>query len=222
MTPSADATQPAKVARAELRASDQDRDRTAAVLAQGLASGRLTSTEHAERLDGAYAARTAGELAALTRDLPDTGADVAEAHPPAVDSSVVRARFSKVTRGGRWVAGRHTTLSSRFGALIVSLREAVLPGREITLELDALCGKLIVAVPPNARVIDEGGVLFGKRMIAGAGRADDADSTGPGDDEPEGPVIRLTGQARFAKVVVHRGGVADRHMYGHAWEIPGQ
>lgn len=221
MTPTADAHLPAKVARAELRASDQDRDRTAAVLAQALATGRLTSTEHAERLDGAYVARTIGELATLTRDLPDTGAgtDLTEAHLPGVDSHVVRARFSKVTRGGRWVAGRHTRLSSRFGALIVSLREAVLPGREITLELDAFCGKLIVAVPPNARVIDEGGVLFGKRMIAGAARSSD---DGAAEEDPDGPVIRLTGQARFAKVVVHRGTVADRHMYGHAWEIPGQ
>ena len=39
-------------ARLELRASDADRDRTAAVLANALATGRLTTTEHAERLVG--------------------------------------------------------------------------------------------------------------------------------------------------------------------------
>jgi hypothetical protein len=210
---------PAKLARAEMRAADQDRDRTAATLAQALASGRLTSTEHAERLDAAYAAKTLGELAALTRDLPETSESL-DVDVPTVRASVVRARFSKVTRGGRWVAGRHTSLSSRFGALIVSLGEAVLPGREITLELDAFCGKLIVSVPKNARVIDEGGVLFGKRAIAGApsrSRAGDSED----ETDLEGPVIRLTGQARFSKVVVHRGRVTDRHMYGHAWEIPG-
>ena len=32
---------------------------------------------------------------------------------------------------------------ARFGALIVNLTDAVLPGREITLEIDAFCGKLI-------------------------------------------------------------------------------
>jgi Domain of unknown function (DUF1707) len=41
-------------ARLELRASDADRDRTAAVLGNALATGRLTSTEHAERLDATY------------------------------------------------------------------------------------------------------------------------------------------------------------------------
>jgi hypothetical protein len=58
----------------------------------------------------------------------------------------VAARFSKVIRSGRWVAGRHTRLTARFGALIVNLTDAVLPGREITLEIDAFCGKLIVIV----------------------------------------------------------------------------
>jgi Domain of unknown function (DUF1707) len=46
--------------RPELRASDEDRDRTATQLGGALAVGRLTSTEYAERLDAAYAARTTG------------------------------------------------------------------------------------------------------------------------------------------------------------------
>jgi hypothetical protein len=37
----------------ELRAADADRDRAAAVLGGALATGRLTSAEHAERLDAA-------------------------------------------------------------------------------------------------------------------------------------------------------------------------
>jgi hypothetical protein len=44
----------------ELRASDADRDRAAGVLGGGLAAGRLTSAEYAERLDGVYAAKTLG------------------------------------------------------------------------------------------------------------------------------------------------------------------
>src|SRR5690348_1500716 len=124
----------------ELRASDADRDAAAAVLGGAMAAGRLTSTEYAERLDAVYAAKTLGDLAPLTRDLPAdqaTGASVA-----AVDRAEVAARFSKVIRSGRWVAGRRTRLTSRFGALIVNLSDAVLPGREITLEVNAFCGKL--------------------------------------------------------------------------------
>jgi uncharacterized protein DUF1707/cell wall-active antibiotic response 4TMS protein YvqF len=176
-----------------MRASDADRDRTAALLSEGLAAGRLTSVEHADRLDAAYAATTVGELVPLTRDLP---ADYAGAtSTAAVDRAVVSARFSKVIRSGRWVAGRHTRLTTRFGALIIDLSDAVLPGREITLDINALFGKLIIVVPADAHVIDEGGAMFAKRAIYGGhdpGRAD-------------GPVIRLTGEARFAKVAIHRG-----------------
>jgi len=57
----------------ELRAADADRDRAAAVLGGALATGRLTSAEHAERLDAVYAAKTMGDLAPLTRDLPAEG-----------------------------------------------------------------------------------------------------------------------------------------------------
>jgi hypothetical protein len=178
---------------ASLRASDADRDGTAARLGGAFAAGQLTSTEYAERLDAAYAARTLGELAPLTRDLP--GDDMVEGVPGMTERAQVAARFSKVIRSGRWVAGRRTRLSVRFGALIVNLAEAVLPGREVIVEVDAFCGKLIITVPPGAHVIDEGGALFAKRAVYGRGGGADAG----------GPVIRLVGDARFAKVVVFRG-----------------
>jgi hypothetical protein len=55
-----------------IRASDADRDRTAAALREHLAAGRLTAEEFDERLDKAYAAKTLGELDALMTDLPGT------------------------------------------------------------------------------------------------------------------------------------------------------
>jgi hypothetical protein len=195
LRPASDLAQP------DLRASDAERDRAAAVLGGAMAAGRLTSAEYAERLDAVYTAKSLGDLAPLTRDLPAedaSGAGVATA-----DRTRVAARFSKVIRNGRWVAGRHTRLTSRFGALIVNFADAVLPGREITLEIDAFCAKLIIVVPEGAQVIDEGGALFAKRAIYGRG-AGDAD----------GPVIRLTGDARFSKVAVHRG----RYNPYDAWE----
>jgi hypothetical protein len=56
----------------ELRASDAERERTATLLRDHAAAGRLTPEELDERLDIAYAARTVGELDALTHDLPQT------------------------------------------------------------------------------------------------------------------------------------------------------
>jgi hypothetical protein len=174
-----------------LRAADADRDGAAARLGGALAVGRLTSTEYAERLDAVYAARTLGELAPLTSDLPDSEDG---ARPTAAGQAQVTARFSKVIRTGRWVAGRRTRLTVHFGALIINLADAVLPGREVTVEIDAFCGKLVIVVPAGAHVLDEGGALFSKRAVYGRDTAD-----------ADGPVIRLAGDARFSKVTVFRG-----------------
>jgi Domain of unknown function (DUF1707) len=54
----------------KIRASDADRDRTAAALREHLAAGRLTNEEFDERLDKTYAAKTLGELDELMADLP--------------------------------------------------------------------------------------------------------------------------------------------------------
>ncbi len=54
----------------KIRASDSDRDRTAALLREHHAAGRLTAEEFHERLDQAYAAKTLGELDELLSDLP--------------------------------------------------------------------------------------------------------------------------------------------------------
>jgi len=180
--------------RAEQRASDADRDRVAAILGEALATGRLTSLEHADRLAAAYSAVTIGDLLPLTRDLPDLPDAAA---PAAQERQEVAAVFSKIIRKGRWVPGRHTRLRSLFGALIVDLSEAVLPGREVTLDLNATFGKLIVRIPKNARVIDEGGALFSKRQISGGDVAD---------GDLNAPLIRITGNAKFGKIVVARGG----------------
>jgi hypothetical protein len=57
---------------ARIRASDADRDRTAAALREHLAARRLTTEEFDERLDKACAAKTLGELDDLMADLPGT------------------------------------------------------------------------------------------------------------------------------------------------------
>lgn len=58
-----------------LRASDADRERIVEQLRQHTADGRLTMEEFDQRMTAAYAAKTFGDLAGLTRDLPvDLGA----------------------------------------------------------------------------------------------------------------------------------------------------
>ena len=78
-----------------LRAADADRTAVASVLGEHMAAGRLTVAEYEERLARAYAAKTYGELAALTTDLPG-GAE------PAVRSGAPPARRDErpAHRGG--------------------------------------------------------------------------------------------------------------------------
>lgn len=54
----------------EIRASDDDRERTVAALERHAGAGRLTLDEFAERARMAHGARTLDELAAVVRDLP--------------------------------------------------------------------------------------------------------------------------------------------------------
>ena len=54
----------------DLRASDADREATADRLREHHTDGRIDSEEFQDRLDKCYAAKTVGELAELTRDLP--------------------------------------------------------------------------------------------------------------------------------------------------------
>jgi hypothetical protein len=57
-------------AHGSMRASSADRERAVDVLKAGFAEGRLTQDEYNDRMGRAYAARTYGELATLTADLP--------------------------------------------------------------------------------------------------------------------------------------------------------
>ena len=191
-----------------VRASDAERDEVAAVLSEALAQGRLTSTELAERIDAAYSAKTRAELVPLTADLPDDLRRAPAGPISAVEHQELSATFSKVIRSGRWVAGRHTVATARFGALIVNLADAVLLGREITLDINTFCGKAIITVPENARVVDEGGALFGKRSVTG--------TTPAGEDD--GPLIRITGKSTFGKIVVHRSGPVSDNPAVWWWE----
>jgi uncharacterized membrane protein len=56
-----------------LRASTADRERAVDVLKAGYAEGRLTQEEYDARAGRALAARTVGDLAAVTADLPNGG-----------------------------------------------------------------------------------------------------------------------------------------------------
>ncbi len=90
-----------------IRASDDDRERTAAALRDHYAAGRLTSEEFNERLDKTYAAKTLGDLADLKTDLP-VAADGTQLPVPSHPAGPVATgpdRFSPAWRAafGSWL-----------------------------------------------------------------------------------------------------------------------
>lgn len=66
------------VQRDQFRASDDDRERVAAILRDAHAEGRLTRDEFDERLESTYAARTYHDLNSLLADLPASRAQLAK------------------------------------------------------------------------------------------------------------------------------------------------
>lgn len=196
---------------AHVRVSDDERDHTAALLGDALAVGRIDVGEHAERLEAVYAARTRGELAPLTADLPALTPGVSPAEPG--DSAPIEALFAKVRRSGQWPVPPHTVARARFGAIVIDLRQAMFTRREVVIEAGSFFGKVEILVPDNADVYDTGSALFGKRSQTGRRE---------GKEGGEGPVVRITGRSVFGHVRVMRGSKWARwvghHMGGHMEE----
>ena len=132
----------------DLRASDADRERVVAVLAEAAGDGRLTLDEHTERVHRAYLARTLGELAALTEDLVEPSAQ-----PLRLDASrSVAALFTTQRREGRWVMPDRLVVTAVGGSVVLDLREALLQGLHTIIHATLIGGHLHLLVPEGVRV----------------------------------------------------------------------
>jgi hypothetical protein len=76
--------------RPEVLASDADRETIVGRLSSAFAEGRLTAAQHGDRVRAAYSARTVGELAGLTADLPGPRGDAGGRQQPLVPDGVDR------------------------------------------------------------------------------------------------------------------------------------
>nr|WP_246213804.1 DUF1707 domain-containing protein [Kitasatospora viridis] len=185
----------ARVAEPELRASDADRERIADLLRDAYAEGRLTVDEHAERIEAAYGARTMGELATLTRDLPSHPAtDPATAPLPAptplpparTEPTAVVAVFGGAARKGRWVVGSQVRATAVFGGIELDLTDAVFESPEVVITVNAVFGGVSVRVPENVTLVGSGVGIFGGFDVREQTAAD-----------PYAPVVRIKGAAVF-------------------------
>ncbi|MFI5965335.1 DUF1707 domain-containing protein [Streptomyces asoensis] len=162
----------------DLRASDADRERVAEVLRDALAEGRLDMAEFEERLEETYKARTYGELAPITRDLPAAGVtspSVSLAKEPPEDGSWAGrivggegssawavAVMSGFQRRGRWTVPRRFTCVAFWGGGEIDLREADFSAGEVEINCVAIMGGVQIVVPPGVEVVVRGvGVMGG-------------------------------------------------------------
>jgi hypothetical protein len=146
-----------------LRASHGDRDRVVDQLRVAAGDGRLTSDELDARLERALSARTHGELAALTEDLP-----AARGAGPAADPKKVlriERAGTHVRRDGSWVVPEHIELRVTAGNVVLDFTQAVidLP----SLQVNALVrGGNLTLITRSGIVVDTDEVaIIGGRVI---------------------------------------------------------
>jgi hypothetical protein len=142
-----------------LRAADADRDRAIEVLAGAAAEGRLTQEEYSERSETALSARTLGELAALTADIPSVPArgDV----PAAAEE--ITAVLGNESRKGSWVVPPHLSVRSVLGDCHLEMQHAVIRQRVTTIDATVRLGSVTIFVPDGIEVRMSGRAVLGAK-----------------------------------------------------------
>jgi Domain of unknown function (DUF1707) len=149
-----------EIARSELRASHDDRDRVVELLRVSAGDGRLTAEELDERLELAMTARTYGELARLVADLPAQGVAASPATAPRVKDVVrIDTRSGHVRRVDRWVVPQRMEVKVTSGSVLLDLTQAVITEPVLKLDVDVRSGHVRVLTRPGI-VVDADDVVI--------------------------------------------------------------
>jgi hypothetical protein len=207
-----DSPDPAALALA-MRASDADRERVAEVLRDAYVEGRLSPSEHEERLSAVYAAATFGELVPVLTDLPvppgtlpvpeSRGVELVTSSSASPALSVrpdLAARsdgdavavFGGFERRGRWVVPARLKAVCVFGGGQLDFTQAQLTSHVTVLNVRCILGGLEITVPEGMAVQSSLTAVFGGHTDPATGAPDGA------------PVLRIEGKAVFGGVDVHR------------------
>jgi hypothetical protein len=176
-------------AKPELRVSHEDRERVVEVLTVAAGDGRLEAAELDERLEAALTARTSGELAALTADLPNAVAATAE------PKEVVRLDLQggSGARRGRWIVPRRMEIHAVGGSVKLDFTEAVITGPTLDIQAEVRGGRLLVVTRPGIEVDVDG-------LAARGGRVRVRPERRP--EEPLRLMIKVSGEADGGSLVV--------------------
>jgi hypothetical protein len=181
-----------------MRASDADRDRAVDVLATASAEGRLSLEEYAERSETALAARTVGDLARLTADLPGAGQPTA-AQPVAPSGGAVAvpeeitAVLGNESRKGPWLVPPHLAVRSVLGDCHLEMQEAVIKQHVTTIDATVRFGSVTIYVPDGIDVRMTGRAVLGAKS-----------SELRGEPRPGAPVIMVRCDVLCGAITVKR------------------
>jgi Domain of unknown function (DUF1707)/Cell wall-active antibiotics response 4TMS YvqF len=171
-----------------VRASDAERDRTVEALAAATAQGRLSLEEYSQRSEAALTARTLGDLAGLTVDLPS--------QPPGDPGQApekITAVLGNESRKGPWVVPSHLTVRSVLGDCHLEMQQAIIHQRVTTIDATVRFGTVTVFVPDGVDVRMTGRAVLGAKS-----------SELRGEPQPGAPVIVVRCDVVCGSVTVRR------------------
>ena len=171
-----------------VRASDGDRDRAVDVLASASAEGRLTLEEYAQRSEAALVARTHGDLAGLTADLPAAPASAAAAVP-----EQITAVLGNESRKGPWVVPPHLAVRSVLGDCHLEMQHAIIRQHVTTIDATVKFGTVTIFLPDGIEVRMTGRAVLGAKS-----------SELRGEPQPGAPVIVVNCDVLCGSVTVRR------------------
>ena len=132
----------------DMRASHEDRDRVVDALRVAGGDGRLSAEELDTRLERALSARTLGELAGLTSDLPNALA--------AKEVLVIRQHAGKYVQEGRWLVPARIELQTQMCRVTLDFIHAVITSSVLRIDADMQHGKLVIVSTPSIMINTDG------------------------------------------------------------------
>jgi hypothetical protein len=177
------------------RASDNDRERAAAVVQEAHSDGRLDFQELDERLTQIYSAKTQLELRNATADL------VPVAHGSSQELTL-RARHSAQKREGAWVVPQRMTAIAEHSSVKLDFTDAIVHWSDIHVDAQAIHSSVVMVIPQGWSVdidqVESNHSSAKNKAVA---------------PRPGGVRLHVTGKAHHANVVV-------RHPRKRRWWWP--
>jgi hypothetical protein len=131
------------------------------VLRVAAGDGRLTAAELDERIEAALTARTSGELAALTADLPAVPGPAGSVAAQAKDVVRLDYQGGNATRRGQWVVPARMEIRAVGGTVKLDFTNAVITHPALQIQAYVRGGGLVLVTRPGIEVDADGVAVHG-------------------------------------------------------------